>query len=391
MKNNHKPNDEQIKEQLRKLPKIEDKRTKEEIYQKIQLKIDQDEVSSRKKRSFVWVPIIATISAVLLLFIIIQGQDFSNSLEQSSSEMADESNMDTLEKFDNGDDKASSTGEAEKAEIFNEEEALDRLNEDYRYLLDIDDTHSPSFMALLTEQGQHIVPITILNNNFSYSQITDYIDLEENGLYDIGIRDIQFERDNQVVHATFTNSFEVQASGNNSSNFFEVLTFMFQPLGIEEIQFENRDPILNQVDMSNNLYPLNPIEQVPYKIYQYNNGSDWLAAKTDGAFKTLTAALEEMKIAAPKFNVQPSIPEDTVIETEDQKAGQVFVSLSSDQIGLNQSTVQMIEAILATASTYGYQEVLFNIGIDQIGKYDLTQPIQTTDQINVISNETFQN
>ncbi|SFL84337.1 hypothetical protein SAMN04487943_104267 [Gracilibacillus orientalis] len=381
---NHKPNEEQLKEQLRKLPKMEDKRSKEEIYKQIELKIYPDEEATRKKRSFVWIPMIATVCAALLIFVIIQGQDFSKNYDQSTSELADESSMDSSEKFDNSNDEIATSEEAdvmEEAESFNENEMHDTA---YRYLLDTDDTQSASYMAFLTEQAQHIVPVTILNNNFSYSHISEYINLEENGLYDIGISDMHFERDDKQVRATFTDSFELQQSGSNSSNFDKIITFMFQPLGVEEIQFENRDPILNEVDMSNNLYPLSPIEQVPYKIYQYNTGLDWFAAKNDGTFKTLTVALEEMKIAEPEFNVRPSIPEDTVIDTKDQTADQVFVSLSSDQIGENQSTVQMIEAILATASTYGYQEVLFSIGMDQIGKYDLSQPIQTTDQINVI-------
>ncbi|QGH34826.1 hypothetical protein GI584_12610 [Gracilibacillus salitolerans] len=376
---NHKLNDEQIKEQLRKLPKMEDKRTKEEIYSQIESKMNQDKVSSQKKRSFVWIPMVATVCAALLIFVIIQGQDFSRSYDQSSSDMADESNVDT---FDNSDGETSIT---EEADIYNKAELQDNINEEYRYLIDMEDAQSASYMAFLTEQAQHIVPITILNSNFSYRQINEYIDLEENGLYDIGIRDIQFERDQQEVSATFTDSFALQPSGSNYSSFEKVLMFMFRPLGIEEVQFENHHPILNEGAMNNNLYPLSSIKQIPYKVYQYSEGSDLLlAAKTDGTFKTLTAALEEMKKPAPEFNVQSSIPEDTVIETEDHTADEVFVSLSSDQIGENQRTVQMIEAILASAATYGYQEVLFSIGIDQIGRYDLTEPIQTTDQINII-------
>ncbi|WP_018934506.1 GerMN domain-containing protein [Gracilibacillus lacisalsi] len=378
---NHKSNDEQLKEQLRKLPKIEDKRTKEEVFQQIEAQMKQDKPSSQKKRSFIWVPVLATVCAALLIFVIIQGQDFSRSYDQSTSEMADDSDMDT---FDNADDEASTAEESREADIFNKAEMQDNIKEEYRYLLDMEDTQGASHMAFLTEQGQHIIPITILQSNFSYNQINEYIDLEENDLYDIGIREIQFQRENQKVIATFTDSFELQPSGNNYSNFEKVLAYMFRPLGMKEIQFENHHPILNEGDISNNLVPLSPIEQVPYKIYQSNNGAEWLAAKTDGIFKTLTAALEEMKIAEPAFNVQPSIPEDTVIETEDQPGGQVFVSLSSAQIGDNQITVQMIEAILATAFTYGYQEVIFSIGIDQIGKYDLSEPIQTTDQINII-------
>ncbi|MFD2655345.1 GerMN domain-containing protein [Gracilibacillus thailandensis] len=378
---NHKSNDEQLKEQLRKLPKIEDKRTKEEVYQQIEAQMKQDKPSSRKKRSFIWVPLFATVCAALLIFVIIQGQDFSGSYDQSTSEMADDSDMNT---FDNANDEASTAEESREEDIFNKAEMQDNIKEEYRYLLDMEDIQGASHMAFLTEQGQHIIPITILHSNFSYNQINEYIDLEENGLYDIGIREIQFQRDNQKVIATFTDSFELQPSGNNYSNFKKVLAYMFRPLGMKEIQFENHHPILNEGDNSNNLVPLSPIQQVPYKIYQGNNGSEWLAAKTDEIFKTLTAALEEMKIAEPAFNVQPSIPEDAVIETEDQTGGQVFISLSSSQIGDNQITVQMIEAILATASTYGYQEVIFSIGIDQIGKYDLSEPIQTTDQINII-------
>ncbi|WP_208588123.1 hypothetical protein [Gracilibacillus suaedae] len=378
---NHKSNDEHLKELLRKLPKIEDKRTKDDIFQQIQAQMKQDKGTSRKKRSFIWVPMLATACAALLIFVIIQGQDFSRSYDQSTSEMADDSDVDT---FDNADGETSATEESREAEIFDKAEIQDNINEEYRYLLDMGDEEDASYMAFLTEQGQHIIPITILNSNFSYHQINEYIDLAENGLYDIGIRDIQFERNNQKIIATFTDSFELQPSGNNYSSFEKVLAFMFGPLGIEEIQFENYHAILDEGAISNNLYPISPVEQVPFKIYQYNNGSEWFAAKTDGTFKTLTRALEDMKIAEPEFNIQPSIPEDTVIETEDQTAGQVFVSLSSAQIGDNQITIQMIEAILATASTYGYQEVMFSIGIDQIGKYDLSEPIQTTDQINII-------
>ncbi|MGN8647101.1 hypothetical protein ACTNEO_14035 [Gracilibacillus sp. HCP3S3_G5_1] len=370
---------EHLKEQLRKLPKIEDTRSKEEIYQQIETKMHEDRLPSRKKRFPVWIPVIASACAALVIFIVIQGQDFSNNFEQSASETAEDSDMEPLQKFDSNDDSFAT----KEAEMYPENEIHNKSIDEFHYLIDIENIHPASYMAFLTEKAQHIVPITVLDSTFTYSKMNEVINLEENGLYDIGIRDIHFERENQEVAATFSDSFELPPSERNSRNFDNILSFMFQPLGIEEIKFENHAPILNEVTTSDNLYPISQYEQIPYKLY-YNNGEEWFAAKMDGTFKTFTEALEEMKKAEVNFHVQPSIPEDAEIGIEDLTEGQVLVSLASDQIGENQITIQMIEAILATAFTYGYQEVNFDIGIDQVGRYDLTEPLPTTDRINIV-------
>ncbi|GAE91329.1 hypothetical protein JCM21714_277 [Gracilibacillus boraciitolerans JCM 21714] len=188
------------------------------------------------------------------------------------------------------------------------------------------------------------------------------------------------------MRARFNNTFDVIASGSNISNFEWILAYMFQPLDISEISFENNHSIAEELGAIENPYSLLETKQTPYKLYQADNtgSSEWLVPITNNQYKTLNSALEEMKNNEQTFLVWATIPNDANIAVENLAENHVFVSISSKQIGDNQLTVSMVESILATAYTYGFQQVTLDIGLDQIGKYDLTAPIDTTNQINIV-------
>ncbi|GAE91328.1 hypothetical protein JCM21714_276 [Gracilibacillus boraciitolerans JCM 21714] len=191
--------------QLKNMPKIEDQQSKEQLYQKIQRKLNHNQSVLSKKRVAVWIPTLASICSIILLFIIIQTQNFSNQSDQSSSNSAEDSSMESA-KLENSDqtgessiaedqDESKSINNSQDTEAV-EEESSQKLDQMYNYMINIKN-ESAVYTAFITEQAQHIVPVTLLNSKEeTYSnyieQIDGQINLDQNGLYDIGIKDMEF-------------------------------------------------------------------------------------------------------------------------------------------------------------------------------------------------------
>ncbi|SHN20084.1 hypothetical protein [Gracilibacillus kekensis] len=393
-----KNNEEHLKKQLQKMPKVADGRSKDEVYQLIKNKLNHSENIAIKKRRNKWIPTIASACAIVILFIIVLSQEnFSNQFDQSSSNKEDTA-MDSaeMENFDQS-NEATVTGENSDQTLNDlddnetvEEESISALDQTYNYLLNRKLVDSVVRTAFVTEQAQYIVPLTLTNTaDKDYSTNIDllntHINLQKNGLYDIGISDMEFETEDNIVHVRFKDSFQLESSGSNVSNFEKVLSFMFRPLEIRNVNFEDNHPIVEQIGGNTDNYSLPDISQIPYKYFQMeNNTMKWLVAITNNQYKTLSSALKEMKENEANNQVSASIPTDANLKVEDMSEDHVFISVSSSQIANNQLTVFMIEAILATANSYGYQQVTFDIGVEQVGRYDLTKPLKTTNQINVI-------
>ncbi|WP_058307549.1 hypothetical protein [Gracilibacillus massiliensis] len=393
-----KNNEEYLKKQLQKMPKVADNRSKEEVYQQILTKMNQSQTTPSIKRRNKWIPTIASLSAVVIVLIIVLSQeDFSNQFDQSSSDM-EESTMDkaALENFDQSSESSVSEEDSDhRVNDINEnevaqEESMETVEQSYNYLINFELIDSALHTAFVTEQAQYIVPLTLINSDADdYStnmdQLNRQINLQQNGLYDIGIKDMEFETEEDVVHAEFKDTFQLESSGSNLFNFQKILSFMFRPLEINNVDFENYHPVLEELGAVNDTFSLPTISQIPYKTYQKeSDASKWLVAITNNQYKTLSSALEEMKKNEAEYQVSASIPKDARVEVEDLSDENVFISISSSEIADNQLTVLMIEAILATANSYGYQQVTVDIGVEQVGRYDLSRPLRTTNQINVV-------
>ncbi len=81
--------------------------------------------------------------------------------------------------------------------------------------------------------------------------------------------------------------------------------------------------------------------------------------------------------------VLATVPNDAQIEVE-TKEDSVRAMIRSELLGNNQGTVTMIEAILMTAKSYGYDKVDLDIGYNRVGKYDLTKELTVPIQVNPI-------
>jgi hypothetical protein len=93
-----------------------------------------------------------------------------------------------------------------------------------------------------------------------------------------------------------------------------------------------------------------------------------------------------MKKAQKPLNIYPTIPEDIQfrLTTLDD---QLFITPDNDQVFQDeQRALIMIEAILMTAKSFGYEFVTFNhvSTIDQIGPYQFSEPIEVPEAVNPV-------
>ncbi|UOQ47547.1 hypothetical protein MUN88_16000 [Gracilibacillus caseinilyticus] len=386
--NKDKDYETRLKEQLRSMPKIKDERTKEEIYRQIQLQmIEKEEAKQRKKRWF-WIPAISAVTCALLVFIVFLSQDRLTQFEQSSSPSAsDEAQI----RFESQENSIESRDSEESGQMEEASEESDNTTEDsvLQYQLEILPKEKIKKLGLLTTPPQYVVPITIseqkIKEPFSFNKLGDEIDLAVNGLQDIGLKHMTFTKKEQIVVASVQHDFTIEPDTASQQLFDQLMNLIFQPFRVKQIQFDQTNDFIDQINMVDNTYILKGSGTVVYKQYRYNaQASGWLVATKVAQFDSIEKALNEMKKAEPQYHVKSTIPNDAEIKVKQAEDDTLELQIVSAKTGQNQKTVNMIEAIIATAYSFGFQTVQFDIGYEQVGKYDLTKPVQTDQQINVI-------
>ncbi|WP_404452882.1 hypothetical protein LG329_01810 [Virgibacillus necropolis] len=129
-----------------------------------------------------------------------------------------------------------------------------------------------------------------------------------------------------------------------------------------------------------------PIEKAGYKIYTNTNSNKKflipITLKENTDFK---GALLEMQNVEAESYVIPSIP-GNVSFSINEKENIIHLTLRNDiSLEDNKQYKNMLEAILMTAKSYGYNAVKFNnTNKEQIGPYNLTDPIQVPIAVNPI-------
>ncbi|UOQ85910.1 hypothetical protein [Gracilibacillus salinarum] len=383
-------NVEQLKEQLRSMPKVKDERSKNEIYRQIQLKmIEQEEKKQRKKR-WVWIPAISTAACALLVFMVFLTQDkdrITQFEESSSSTAADEAQIETFESQENSIQRrdAEESAEMEKAG----ESDTSANDSSLQYQLEILPKEDIQQFALITTPAQYLVPVTFskpdITEPITFQNSVREIDLAANGLQDIGLQHMTFTEEQQRVQVSVQDDFILEPDHTNKQLFDQIINWVFQDTEVNQIHFNQTNDFIDQINMVGDTYKLKGSGTAVYKQYQYNSqASAWLAATKIGQFESIDAALNEMKVSEQQYHVTSTIPSDAEIEIESSKDNTLSIRVFSEDIGQNQRTVNMVEAIIATANSFGYESVHFQIGYDQVGKYNLTKAVPTDQQMNVI-------
>ncbi|MGM0942230.1 MAG: hypothetical protein ACQEWU_14930 [Bacillota bacterium] len=367
--------DKHLIEQLNQLPKIEDKRSKEEIYQRISS-------AQHTKKSHKIFPVLGLVTAVAILFFMIA----PSIMDRNQQEMSDKS-VNDVKQFNQESKEESGLGlEGEEQDMAGQGNILEKQDSStVNSSLVVNETESSDqlvYAAVAEKQMQYIIPLTFIvpdsSVNEAYNQLDQLIATtnQDNDIY--LFRDIkyQFDEENNQVSLNLPNGFSLGNGTATAGMFQRMLAVMFQPYQIERVKFTGN---LDNVDFDEmgrvKEMSIKETKTFSYKLYD-QAAQKRLIQVPNEEHETIVDAINKLKTSEESYHVERTIPKDMQfsIHSNDQSLRLEFRNDSS--LTNNEEGITMIESILMTAKSYGYVEVQFeNASIERVGEYDLTKPI----------------
>ncbi|MEI5907145.1 hypothetical protein WAK64_08760 [Bacillus spongiae] len=375
-----------VKELLREMPKVKDARSKEDIYLSVQKEITKKGRGIKGKV----VPSLAIVAAVILLSVV------STRLLYNPVHNKDDVNREfTLDKSiaeDNVVTEPKTEMGANHSAMNNEEGIMEPKKSSVKnavYEKDVQ-SHTAQSFGVETDHGI-VVPITILsekdeeNNWFeNYLKLEKMIPEHEWGFQDqfpINAK-LSYDDKQQKLLYTFPSKEVVEKIGRSSdseTNFFRSLEYTFSGR-VKEIEFKVSDGTVPQLPNYGTINSFEITEQTKrgYFLYEVKNTGKQLYVPSSSSFENISDAFLAM---AEKQNssINPIIPEEQAILVKNEK-GILEVgfqpSISLDEIE-ERALQHLIEGILLTAKSFGYQQVQFdNLNFTNWNGWDFSNPVE---------------
>ncbi|WP_404453223.1 hypothetical protein [Oceanobacillus kapialis] len=383
------PSDQQkydkLTEQLSEMPQVKDQREKEEIRQQIYAKIHQNKTHFKPPKRKRWIPITSTVLAVSVLiflsFLFSNGNFLQNNLMESSQQQDTATYTAENEAFH----EESSTAEGE----MNTEQGSMAGNAGM--FVQHTDDHSTIIHAVTSDpQLQYVIPVSFIvpaqeTKEKYYNELESYMNKHVPVVPNYLFKGATFEIDeqNKQVNVALPDDFSLGGGSSVANMFEDQLSTMFTPYGLEKVVFTNPAGIsLGQFGTIQEL-PLNK-KNTAYKLYSNENVNMLVQVPLD-EYTTIEQALTEMKSGDQSYHVFPTIPEEVEFSIVGQEEQLEITIENAFNFQDNRTATIMVESILMTANSFGYDTVKFsNVPDDNLGYYDLSEPLQVPDAVNPI-------
>ncbi|MCT2537420.1 hypothetical protein NC661_00510 [Aquibacillus koreensis] len=410
----HNKEEEKLKTLLNSMPRIEDEQSKDELYAKISSRVEQKERPSIKRRRFSWVfPSLGTIGVITLFVLIFQNSPINfngnyESLEESSGyDMASDEDRESTEEDREGTDgdtaenKINSFGEESEPE-------MDAIEESAEGEISMADVAPNSHIVTATRPNttmvqlavtetniQNVIPITLIDGdgnrdvNEYYNELESFIDLSELGVKSIIPEGLTFDIDESENQVTMhvSEDFKFPDGSSYPNIFVNALSIMFQPFEIDAVSIgstDNSESLFGPIVPNDDQIQLNDFANNGYKLYQSSEKLSELLVPIQGDFASLEEAMIEMQTSEPEFNLKATVPTDISFTVEENDNTVIVTMDESEIFGDPQQTINMVEAILMTAKSFGFVEVQFQLPILTAGPYLFDNPIPIPVGVNPI-------
>ncbi|MCA0982984.1 hypothetical protein LCL89_02865 [Halobacillus yeomjeoni] len=383
--------DEELKNILKDMPKVEDRQSKHDLYRSI-----QPEVNKSKRKFAPWImPGVAT-AAVLAVLVIVVPMVF-NSANQPQFESADRLTGESsnqpevteedppLPKFE----EESGAGEEGASTKSNSPNEFSTAESDSSLQFEQMVMHKPiedvSFQAYTGMNAEVVIPLT-LGPGLEASDIS----LEEAGLSNIDLSELTFEVDSESETATviFPENFTVSGS-TAATMLVETIRWKLQPENLTQISIRTKNG--SKVDLGNYgmLDQLKPIDnkKYAYVIYQFSQDKRRFLAPVELKIGSIEQALNEMKVDRSEKYLSSSVPAHVTFTQITSDGDTLVLDFEHEQWKNDQQLLTMVEAILMTAKIHGYSQVSFEPLENRIGFYDLSGLVEVPNAANPIMNE----
>lgn len=372
--------DHELEQLLQQMPKVKDHRDPRDIYQSLSLK-------AKKRKAPAWiVPSVASLAAVLLLFILAP-QVWQGNFQDSASK------QESKEVLDNN------SAKMEMTKIMPDDDAENGISSGNQ---DISIMAAPAETAIYEEElveqqvityaipdqnAQIIVPVSVLvpkNNSWIdlYQSQAEKLTEEQWGLSDYFPLNATLSMvDEKTMNIDVP---EDHVYGNGSANetlFISILEdTMSRNENLQKVTFStNGNPGIMFGNYGERFEVNKPeTKKKSYFIFKPNIQNSPFIVPGIEVFSDIATALESMRAGNDTYGLEPSIPAEFVFDINVSSQEQLILTFTGkEQLHDESKNVYSIEAILLTAKEFGYKSVKFeNSPITQIGRFNMEKEIK---------------
>ncbi|MBM7584394.1 hypothetical protein JOC86_000931 [Bacillus pakistanensis] len=385
--------DHEIEELLKKLPEIKDGRSPNEVYYNVQRKMN--------KRLSVkpWLPVIATISAILILAFITP--TFINQYSSSEdSEMENSNEAQELYSFDKSvEEKVERNGNVSTQNESSNDAAISKEGPNQKMemvpattnklsVYGEDLSHYDSFYYRFITTDATTVPVSVLVKKEKNDQgwltrfntISKEIPEKEWGFEDTYPLDGELSINHETLEYTIPEKHQIDQSSTTENNFIKIFQYSLIGSGFQEIVLKTHDGKVPKFSHSGSIPKIEVEETMTKKAYyRYElSNNDSYFVKGNKSYDTVEAALNAMK-AAPNSMYKSILP--SKISFDVSRNGTTVNIAFKHQMNLNdfnsKESMALVEGILLTASEFGYKKVTFeNIEPPKWESFNFTEPVE---------------
>ncbi|RLL48175.1 hypothetical protein D8M04_02560 [Oceanobacillus piezotolerans] len=383
--------DKEIRKLLQEMPKVTDEIPKVILYEQISKKLTDDKPAKNQKIKLI--PVFTTLVAIFLLsvipFLINDRNQIANNyaLDYKDMENTNESTEIMI-----SEDSLEKSGEESTIADYHDSTELEMGDletiKDSNVVHSVGNDSSIVFAAVADKQFQYVIPVSFIvpnknSLNENYKQLDNY--MKEEGFsseYLFEGASYEIEPENKEVKIQLPTNFSIDSSAE-ANLFKDIIQTMFSPYGIEKAVLisEGEEPIdLGPIGQINELR-IQESNKASYKLYN----SEYLVPVPHQLENNISDAIMEMKNSEEAFNLTKTIPDSIHFSVESFDSELDLFYTGDSVIEETEESITMIEAILMTAKSYGFETVRFNeMGIDAIGHYNMNEPIQVPTAVNPI-------
>ncbi|MCL6571212.1 MAG: hypothetical protein K6T88_05940 [Bacillus sp. (in: Bacteria)] len=379
--------DKQLEDLLRQMPKIQDDRDPRDIYRNLPIK---------KHKTKQWLlPSIATVTAFLLLFILVprvmdgtylldnaSEEEFSEDKEVSFSENNNDSSI-ALKKEDTSLKESSiqDTKKTENKELMGTESSI-------KTAIYEDEVGNGKVLTywIPDRQGQILIPVsTLVSDSKDQSWLPLYTETMANltetawGLSDYYPLDVTLNEKSDTLMVDVPTNHQYGQGSAAERNFIQVLQkdITSNSSNLNKIKFSTNG--VPGIELGNygrmeNLDLVQEKNQAFFIYYSEGNDFPFLAPSSE-TYQDITTAIAAMKNDQPVLGLKKSIPSSLLIQNVSIKGKTLDVTIKDNSsLKDDQLTLASYEALLLTAKEFGLEKVFVkNSPLPNLGPFDLSK------------------
>ncbi|WP_064090989.1 hypothetical protein [Rossellomorea aquimaris] len=363
--------DREIEDLIRKLPKVKDNQSPEYLYSKIKV---------RKQKSFTvlrrFIPTFALIAALFIIVLLSPSiLNQSNDSSSGANKTADHSSEDRAEEAEMSkslysDAKDTTSANDTQLSMSEEQPVMTPQAPDRLSLFQEDLTGKEYYTFGLISKDAIPVPVTVVTNKEpSFTSLEQFEKMSKNlpqaewGMDEYLPFKGEFREGDSENEVVFTIAENHSYSGSSAIEyaFYHSLLYSFRYKDVTKIQIVNKDGSVPQFSTMGELSTIDLTNTIHSPYYLYTpNGKDRYLVQDNIDRGNVSEAINAMKNPDSSL-FQTVIPENINMSITESNE---YVTIEfQEELNMNsldaQSALEMIEGLLLTAKSSGYNQVLF--------------------------------